>query len=193
VHASGTYDLPFGRGRQFFNQNAIANAVIGGWTIGSIISWQTGEPHLLSGGNNTFNQFDGGIQLNGITASDLQHTIRPRHVPGHAYVQMLDPKYIQPNGQGANPQYITPNFTPGTTAQYVWLHSPANFNTDASLTKLVPIYREMNLKLQGDFFNVFNHVSWTGFTTGATSATFGTSSSVFAAARQIEIRANIQF
>lgn len=70
---------------------------------------------------------------------------------------------------------------------------PANFNTDASLTKLVPVFREVNLKLQADFFNVFNHVSWTGFTGGVTSSTFGTSSSLFAGARQIELRANVQF
>ena len=193
MHASGTYDFPFGHGRRFLNQSRIANATVGGWTIGSIIGWQTGEPHLLTGGNSTFNQFDGGLQLHGITAKDLQNSIRPRLVAGHAYVQMLDPKFIQSNGQGANPAYITPNFTPGTIGQLVWLHSPANFNTDLSLTKIVPVFRETNLKLQGEFFNAFNHVSWTGFTTGVTSSTFGTSSSLFAGARQIELRANIQF
>jgi len=193
MHGSGTYDLPFGHGRRFLNQNPIANSVVGGWTIGTIVSWQTGEPHLLSGGYETFNQFDGGIQLHGITAKDLQDSVRPRLVPGHAYVQMLDPKYIQPNGQGANPTYITPNTTPGTIGQLIWLHSPPNFNTDLSLTKLVPLFRETNLKLQGEFFNAFNHVSWTGFTTGVTGSTFGTSSSLFAGARQIELRANFQF
>lgn len=193
MHASGTYDFPFGHGRQFLNQNAIANAVVGGWTVGTIVTWETGEPHLLTGGNDTFNQNDGGITLNGITAADLQHSIRPRHVAGKSFVQMLDPKFIQSNGQGANPTYITPNFTPGTIGQLVWLHAPANFNTDMSLTKLIPVYREINFKLQGDFFNVFNHVSWTGFTTGVTSTTFGTSSSLFASARSIELRANIQF
>lgn len=191
MHASGTYDFPFGHGRQFLNQSRIANAVVGGWTIGTIIGWQTGEPHLLTGGYDSFNTNDGGITLTNVTTSQLQHSIRARHVAGQSYVQMLDPKYIGTNG--ANLAYISPNTTPGTIGNLVWLHAPANFNTDMSLTKLVPVYREVNLKLQGVFLNAFNHVSWTGFTTGIQSTSFGTSSSLFASARNIELRANVQF
>lgn len=193
MHASGTYDLPFGHGRQFFNQSKIANAVIGGWTIGTIIGWQTGEPHLLSGGTSTVNGGgNSGIVLTNVTPSQLQHSVRAHHVAGQAYVQMLDPKYVGTNGQ-ANPNYINYQTTPGQFGRMLWLYAPPNFNTDMSLNKLIPVYRETNLKLQAVFLNAFNHVSWNGMNTTVQGTTFGTSTSLFAGARQIEIRANFQF
>lgn len=200
MHASGTYDLPFGHGRQFFNQNRVANAVIGGWTIGTIVTWQSGEPTLLTGGTETFNQNDGGITLNNVTPSQLQHQMHARQVPGKPYVSMFDPKYInQVNGQ-ANSAYITPNYTPGTIGRLLWLHNPSNFNTDLSLSKLIPVYREMNFKLQGVFLNAFNHVSWLGLNSSFSgnnsvqSSTFGTTSALYGIGpRQIEVRASMQF
>jgi hypothetical protein len=194
MHASGTYDFPFGHGRRFLNQSRIANAAIGGWTLGSIVTWESGEPYLLSGGTATFNGGgNSGIQLIGVTASQLQHSMTARRVANKGYVEMLDPKYLQSNGS-ANPTYITPNYTPGTIGQLVWLHDPTNFNTDLSLTKLVPVFREVNLKLQGVFLNAFNHTSWVRLNGSVQSTTFGTTSTVFGnGARQIELRANIQF
>ena len=194
MHASGTYDFPFGHGRQFLNQNPIANAVAGGWTIGTIVTWQSGEPYLLNGGTATFNGGgNSGIELIGVTASQLQHSMHARRVPGKGYVEMLDPKYLQANGS-ANPAYITPEYTPGKIGQLVWLHDPTNFNTDLSLTKLVPVFREVNLKLQGVFLNAFNHTSWVRLNGSVQSTTFGTTSTPFGTgARQIELRANIQF
>jgi len=195
MHASGTYDFPFGRGRKFLNQSRIANATIGGWTLGTIVTWESGEPHLLSGGTATWNGGgNSGIELIGITAKDLQRSISRHNVPGKGYVQMLDSKYLQANGS-ANPAYITPEYTPGKIGQLVWLHSPTNFNTDLSLTKLVPVYTDrVHLKLQGVFLNAFNHVSWTGMNTSIQSTTFGTTSSIFGSgARQIEVRADLTF
>ena len=195
MHASGTYDLPFGHGRMFFNQNPVANAVVGGWTIGTIVTWESGEPHLLSGGTATFNGGgNSGVELIGVTASQLQHSMQRHNVPGKGYVEMLDSKYLQANGS-ANPAYITPEYTAGKIGNLVWLHSPTNFNTDFALNKVVPIYRDqVNLKLQGVFLNAFNHVSWTGMQTSIQSTTFGTTSTVFGSgARQIEVRANLTF
>lgn len=203
-HASGTYDFPFGRGRRFLNHNAIANTVIGGWTIGSIVTWQSGEPYLLNGGTATFNGGgNSGIELTGVTASQLQHSMHARQVPGKGYKEMLDPKYLQTNGS-ANPAYITPEHTPGKIGQLVWLHDPTNFVTDLALTKLVPIYGDrVHLKLQGVFLNATNHPSWTRLNTNIQSTSFGTTSTPFTpyqpsgsstgGVRNIELRANIAF
>ena len=66
VHINGTYDLPFGKGKQFANSNNVLDHVVGGWTIGTIFTFQTGAPFLLLGGTNTFNDYgDGGVTLNG--------------------------------------------------------------------------------------------------------------------------------
>src|SRR5262249_41911079 len=55
VHISGTYELPFGKGKTFANRGGVVDRVVGGWTLGSIFTLQTGNPFLLQGGYNTFN------------------------------------------------------------------------------------------------------------------------------------------
>jgi hypothetical protein len=45
VHLSGTYDLPFGRGRAFLsNSNRALNTIISGWVINFIYTYQSGQP-----------------------------------------------------------------------------------------------------------------------------------------------------
>jgi hypothetical protein len=45
---SGTYDLPFGKGRAFGNGWAgVSNAILGGWNVSSIISLHSGFPITL--------------------------------------------------------------------------------------------------------------------------------------------------
>jgi hypothetical protein len=200
-HASGTYDFPFGHGRAFLNQSKIANSIVGGWTLGAIVIYQSGEPHEFTGGTETFNGNDSGITLTGVTPSQLQHQMHARHVPGKPYVSFFDPKYINQVSGQANTTYISPASTPGQFGRLLWLHDPTNFNTDLSLTKLIPIKDSINLKVQGVFLNAFNHASWIGGDAneptgafGVQDTTFGTTNTPFGiGARQIELRANVQF
>lgn len=193
LHISGTYDLPFGRGRQFLNQNKIADATIGGWTVGMILTYQGGNPYLFYGSTEPYNGNDGGITLNGVTQSQLQHQIRVRHVSGEPYVSFFDPKYIDSSTGEANTSYIGPNFNAGTIGNLMWLHAPKWINTDLSINKTIPIFREYNLKIEGVFLNAFNHTEWTGMNTYVQSTTFGTTSSTVNGPRNIELRANFQF
>ena len=192
-HLSGTYDLPFGHNQQFFNQNPIANSVIGGWTAGIILTRQTGEPYLFYGGTNTVNQSDSGITLTGVTPSQLEKQIKVRPgTPGTGRVNLFDPKYYSPSG-ASNTSYISPNFTAGQFGTLMWLHGPKWINTDLAVTKLVPIHNEMNFTLQAEFLNAFNHPAWIGMDSGVQDTTFGTTSSTANAPRNIELRANFRF
>src|SRR5258708_37335061 len=42
--ASILYELPFGKGHQFLNHGGIANLVVGGWQMSSIVTAQSGPP-----------------------------------------------------------------------------------------------------------------------------------------------------
>lgn len=192
LHVSGIYDLPFGKNQPFFNKNRFANEAIGGWTIGMILSYQNGNPVLFNGGTQTFNTNDGGITLNGVTSRQLQNQIKVRHVQGHPWVSLFDPKYIAASGQ-ANNQYISPNFNAGTIGQLMWLRTPKWINTDMALTKVFPVFHGANFTLQGEFLNVFNHVAWAGMDTGVQDTTFGTTNGTANSPRQIELRGNIRF
>jgi hypothetical protein len=192
LHASGTYDLPFGRHQPFFNQNRIADSIIGGWTIGTILTYETGDPHLLTGGTETVNANDGGITLTGVTPAQLQKQIRIRPSNGQAFVNLFDPKYYSAQGN-SNTAFISPNFNAGQFGNLLWLHSPKWINTDMALTKVVPVYHEMNLTLQAEFLNVFNHVAWSGMDSGVQDDTFGTTSATANGPRNIELRGNFRF
>ncbi len=208
LHANGTYDLPVGHGRQFLNQNRLVDAAIGGWTVGSILTYQTGEPVQLTGQNNTYNDYaDSGITLHGITASQLQKAAGVFRVPGQTFANLINPKYLaSTTGGGANPQYITPNTTPGTIGDVIYLHGPRQFYQDISLTKSVPIHESLRFRLQAAFLNAWNHpvfgdangngyvdggVQDYGFGLGGVSNESSGETPGFG--RVIEIRANIDF
>jgi hypothetical protein len=44
LNVSGSYDMPLGRGRQYFpNMNPVLNAIVGGWSTSGIFSWTSGS------------------------------------------------------------------------------------------------------------------------------------------------------
>jgi hypothetical protein len=40
---NGLYELPFGKGRQFLNDNAVADAIVGGWSANAMFTAQSGN------------------------------------------------------------------------------------------------------------------------------------------------------
>jgi hypothetical protein len=159
IHAHGTYDLPFGRGKAFLSKPGITDKVLGGWTVGTIITQQSGAPVQLTGQFATYNDYaDGGVTLNGVTSSQLQKAVGVHRVPGQTFADLINPKYLaSPTGGGANTAYISPNTTPGTIGQVIYLHGPHAFFEDMSATKAVPIHENLNFRLQAEFLNVWNH------------------------------------
>src|SRR5215510_132593 len=57
--ANGIYDLPFGNGRRFFNgANGVVNRIVSGFSVGSIVVWQTRPPTYIVSNRSTFNNFN---------------------------------------------------------------------------------------------------------------------------------------
>jgi Carboxypeptidase regulatory-like domain len=162
IHINGTYDLPFGRGKMFANRGGVVNEVVGGWTVGTIFSFQSGTPFLLGSGvqyspNLTFNDYgDAGVVLNGVTRSQLQSSIGKYPIPSTPTVAFINPKYLT-LGSGSNSAYITQNTTPGTIGQRVWLYGPHNTLDDISISKNFPITERVHFIFQTEMLNAFNH------------------------------------
>ena len=196
VHVSGSYDLPFGNGRQFLNRSGVVDKIAGGWNVGTIVTYQTGSPFLMFGGFNTFNDYgDGGIALTGVTLSQLQKAVGVFHVPGHTFADGINPKYLAGTSGGGNPAFINPNSTPGTFALHPWLYGPHFFNADLAVTKSIPIHENIRFIFQSEFLNAFNHPNWTihdFFPSNNIQANFGRAN-VISTARRIEFRANLEF
>jgi hypothetical protein len=163
VHINATYDLPFGKGKPFANAGGIVDRVVGGFTLGTIFTFQTGNPFLLQGGYDTFNDYaDGGVVLNGVTPSQLQSSVGVYRIAGQAAVDFINPKYLASNGTGggANTSFITPNTTPGTIGSLVWLHGPRYVDDDLSISKHIAITERFRFSLQVEMLNAFNHPSF---------------------------------
>ncbi len=190
-HLLGTYDLPFGHDKAFLNRAGLLDRVVGGWTLGTVVTYTSGAPFNLLGGFNTFNDIaDGGVNLTGLTASQIQNGVWVHHT-GNPYAYAFSPSWIGASG-AANSAYISPNTTAGYLAPTFWLYGPHFFNTDLSVTKAIPIRENLHFSLQGEFLNAFNHPSWGNPSSSVQSLTFG-QIGVISQQRAIELRANIEF
>jgi hypothetical protein len=196
LNVYGTYDLPFGKGKAFLSNGTLLNEIVGGVTIGTVITYKSGAPFKLNGGYNTFNNNDGGVTLTSVTASDLQKAVGVHHIAGHTTSLALDPKYFSGGAAGGTANYalVGPNTTAGTIGSIVWLHGPNQYIKNASISKLIPIKERYALSLQGEFINVWNHPTWGAPSSPQSiqSTSFGTSA-IATGARQIELRGNFTF
>ena len=205
VHVNGTVDLPFGKGRALLNQGGVLDKIVGGWTIGTIMTYQTGYPFRVLGGNQTFNDIaDGGVSLSGLTPQQLQDAVGVYRVPGQSFVTLINPDLLlSPNG-GVKPSLISPNTTPGTIAPPIYLHGPHGFYDDIAITKDFAITERWRFTFQTEMLNAFNHPvfgqSATPISSSVQSNRWGQGSwndpragGIGGFNRQIEFRANITF
>jgi hypothetical protein len=202
IHASGTYDLPFGLGKPLLNQHGWVNQFVGGWTLGTIFTYETGFPFNVTGGFLTFNDYgDGGLVLNGVTRSQLQSAVGVHHVPA-AYSLDFNPSVFSTTNTLTCNSHLTgvcQNLVPGTLTGDLWLYGPHLWNDDLSLSKVFPIRENVRFVFQSEFLNAFNHPNWAnpgsnGGSSSITSGSFGHAGlSNMNGPRQIEFRARIDF
>jgi hypothetical protein len=169
--------------------------VVGGWTIGSIFVFNTGQPIQLTGGFNTVsatnNPAANGVRLApGVTFDQIQSLfhaelkrITNRTIPTTDLQRLaISSQLIGPDYR-ANPQFLSPNKTPGEFGQLLFIRDRNVFQWDMSITKYfrMPFREGAQLQLFAGFNNILNHPRW-GFrdvnftaigSTDTTSQSFG--------------------
>ena len=159
VKIYAVYELPFGPGHRWASSSRLVNQLIGGWEFNSNNRWQTGRPTLIFGGlGGTVNQYDGGVQLNGITLNQLQSQLGVYKTtsPAPGAVWYVPQQYLGPQGQGVNTQYISPCSTPGQFCGRDFLWGPTFFRADWALQKTTTITERVHLELRVELLNAFN-------------------------------------
>lgn len=144
--------------------NALLKEVTGGWTLSPIFTWQSGRNFKLLGGTNTYNYYanysnqpdvsDSGVVLNGITAKQLQKQVGYYPGPNTSTPRLLMNPAVFSSGK------VLPETTPGQLGQFIFLRGPQYINTDFAVTKLFPLYEHLNLNMQAELLNLFNHPAW---------------------------------
>jgi hypothetical protein len=196
-----TYQLPFGRGKQFgHDMNSTLNAVLGGWEIGGIVTLHTGNALTLNnfggwgvGGNSDNTNGIGPYTLANLpdcngSVKILNKRVNANATPGApGYIQWIDPSNVSP--AAAN--------TFGTCSVGN-VRGPGYANVDLSLHKDFPIKEAMRAEFRFEALNAFNHPVWT-FAGGPANGSFDPGQSQFGrivdsqGARQLQLAFKFYF
>jgi hypothetical protein len=163
-----TYDLPFGKRKQFANQGGVVNVLAGGWKIAAVQKYQSGTPLSVSSPGWTSGIFAGG---EGATGSSS----RPNIVSGQS-VGALHGKYVWGTSRLLNQAAFTPapNFTFGDAPRALGIREFFNNSEDFNVTKAIPITEQVHTDFRVEFFDLFNRHRFTGFDTTVTCSTSAT-------------------
>jgi hypothetical protein len=142
---SGTYELPFGRGKQWLRDgNGVAGKVVGGWQLNAIATLLSGFPFTPQIGSNRSG--DG----------DTRNPDRPS----------LNSSFTGPIILGNPNEWFNPNaFVLPTAGTYGNLGrgtftGPGLADLDVSLFKNTGLSERTNLQFRAEFFNVLNRANF---------------------------------
>jgi hypothetical protein len=203
IKADGFYDLPFGKGKHF--DVGRMNRVLGGWTLSSVVVWQSGAPFSILSGYGTLNRSSGGRSYyNGantaLQGNALFNTVKfqmtgygPYVVPQSA-INPADGTGVNQGGPAFEGQIFS-NPGPGQlgTLQRRMFSGPWTFNMDAALKKQIAFTERLNAEIRIDAYNALNHATfWVGDQL-INSNTFGEVASVFYNPRVLQFGAYFKF
>jgi len=173
------YELPIGAGRRFDTGNGVLNKLVGGFQIGGVHRYQSGQPISigcapglpgnLGYGCIRFNRVEGQPLLseavrNGTfdpnapdyranPALSATENLRLAAQARNIYLNPL--AFADPNAvRGNNVPFRFGNF-PRTTGE---VRSPRFYNEDLSILKKTPITETVTLEFRTEIFNIFNRV-----------------------------------
>jgi hypothetical protein len=173
------YELPFGRGRKFFNNNTLLNYLVGGWQIGGIQRYQSGQPVSfgcatgIPGYQNCI-RFSRGAATNIESATYQRDKLHSSSFNGQswfnaAYRPAVAPTQNTPGDPGVSLSqagFVDVNryfrnggaFTLGQGVDRVTSNvtSPLYLSEDFSLIKKIPITEGVRFELKVEAIDAFN-------------------------------------
>ena len=183
LKGTAVYELPFGMGKPFMN-NAIADAVLGGWRISGTFIYQDGTPFtVLDSGVNDYSQ------AGNVFANPTGTSPKSGACPSGARVGTLScwfntAAFETPAEQG--------NGAFGYGRRNT-LFGPKLSDINLSLAKTWHYKERAGLTLRGDFVNVVNHPSFSLPTNDMNNSGVGTITSVSNGPRTIQLGARLFF
>lgn len=183
---NASYALPLGRRKLLLgDKQGFANAVIGGWTINSIITLQDGFP------------FSPQLSYNPSNNGDTRNPVRPFANPAFPGPVILGnpSEWLSPNA------FLAPVFTPAAIATANGgfygnvgrdtLTGPGLATWDFSILKDTRIREGLNLQFRAEIFNFLNRANFNlpnavAFTPSGVSPTAGAITSTSTTSRQVQ-------
>ena len=155
--ASFLYELPFGKGRAFANSSHVADLVIGGWQVGSIITLSDGTPVNVG---NVGDRNNTGVE-------NWPDATRISPFPANRTTEQF---WNRAAFDVSNPELTVRDGTVGRNI----LITPGLTNWDFSLHKTFNLFEGHQLQFRFESFNFTNHPNWNSPGADArNAATFG--------------------
>jgi len=159
---TGTYELPFGRGRQWLNSSPVVGGILGGWNVNTITLLETG-PYLTPTDSITADQ------TNTDPAGDGS-IVRPDRVRNPIPINRSPSNYFNFNAFAHTPL----NAGRVGNAGVGILEAPGTIAVSAGLAKLIAVRDNWRLRFESTFTNVLNHTNYAPPATNISSqASFG--------------------
>jgi hypothetical protein len=209
--ASYLYELPIGRGKMFLrNTNRFVNALIGGYRIGGIDRYLSGQPISFFGAQG-IPYFDGGIRFNRNVGNPI---LTPAAKSGHynpfQYVSNAAscPSAVSTTCTNQTAFWSGQAFTdvndaahrgagaysfgdlPRTTSE---VRTAAFFNEDANVNKHIPIHGIVSADLRLEAFNVFNRHGFAKPDSGVFDLNFGQVTGLNDTPRSMQLALKVHF
>jgi len=162
--ATFTWEMP-----KLRQANAIVRGVAGGWQVSGVVRLQTGPYSSVTGATSTT-------------------TRRSDYVGGDVYAQSN--KNI--NNWLNKAAFVTANNGAWGNSGINIIEGPGLQSYDLSVAKHFKVTEQVNLRLQGDFYNAPNTANFSGLNTTITSSAYGTVSSAYPP-RQIQLALKLAF
>jgi hypothetical protein len=166
-NATGLWELPFGKGRQFDLSGAL-DKMFGGWHSSWIFTWQSGAPLIVIQGPGVWGgSFEGGFNSGAIPTTD------PNSLGVSANKGVNVSGAVGSSGNAGSqinlfddPEQVFNSFRrveisrDGRSGRANPLRGLPRWNLDMSFGKKTTIMENKTLGFALDFFNVFNHVNF---------------------------------
>jgi hypothetical protein len=146
---TGTYELPYGRGRRWSSQSGILNGVLGGWNLSTITLLETGL-YLTP----TISVTDD--QTNTDPSAAGNEVVRPDRVGNPIPTDRTRATYYNINA------FAPPPLNAGRVgnAGVGSLEGPDTAVVNAGLAKVIELRESLHLRFEATFTNVLNHTNF---------------------------------
>jgi hypothetical protein len=155
LQAASVWEVPVGRGRRFLgSSHGVVNQILGGWTINSIYTFQTGEPFAVRSGVFSAN----GSHESRAVVQNPAIRARLQYLPNQTFAgPVLFPAVTAlPCGADLTQNFCIP--APGRDgAGRNIFTAPSYWNLDLGFIKTFQITERFKLQFRTEMFNALNH------------------------------------
>ncbi|QNI30666.1 TonB-dependent receptor [Alloacidobacterium dinghuense] len=172
---STLYDLPFGKGHEFFsNVSRPVNYVVGGWQMNMIAQLNTGVPFDVIDSHNAPTDF-----ADLVAPAVITHSVTRSYFSTSSFAEPANVNGIYSN--------------PGTAGRGL-LHGPGTKVVNFALQKNIPITERVNTEFRTEAFNIFNTPQFTNPDGNLNDQNFGLISGLqYNSVRQIQFALRFTF